>query len=685
MELKRVLGNSLFPGTVVVLLLLNAFFFFYQYTDGQGNIWEYGDTYSRELESLTDTNWEEGFAWCEAEEQAMLADSKETDSAIRYEVIRQIKSQYAYLLGYNTYLNKISTDAEKIRSVSLFNNPDSIAYRNVVKTAEDFHAMRDVSVSMGHDLAVTAFFADKWADYSILILVCVVCGLFLAERKESLSALIRTTTGGRWKLACKRIGILFVSAYIGTLIIVGSRVLLCGWMFHGLGEWNRILQSIPMFQNVCKPMTIGQFWIHYIAVKGLGAFWFGLVLWAILSAISNLNLAIAASGLLMGLEFTCTAIPFSSAFAVLRYVNIFSYVNYIQVFSQYLNIPVFGNLITGCDLALAILPFLCVVFSAVNVIICERRYPVSTFGRLPPRLDSAVKKMNLALPRCGEIEKLLVKRKGIFLLILLVILVFRMEAPPRGYVPYDPYVQFYQSEFAGPITEETIQRLECALHSGADAGNTMGLATVLQSAKDAPKGAWILPTAPYDAIWSNNVGNYQRRTALLSILFLVLTLAPIVSQERQDNMVTILNSTSGGRRKLWSKKQAAMLAVTVFVWLTVYGGEVIHTVDAYGAFQYLSAPACSIELFHDLAPAISLRGIIMIFYGAKLVILLIVGEISFLLSSMCSKNRNATLLCCVVLVIPAALAALGSKVGELTSFIVPLDGVEMLRLLIARK
>ena len=124
-----------------------------------------------------------------------------------------------------------------------------------------------------------------------------------------------------------------------------------------------------------------------------------------------------------------------------------------------------------------------------------------------------------------------------------------------------------------------------------------------------------------------------------------------------------------------------MLAVTVFVWLTVYGGEVIHTVDAYGAFQYLSAPACSIELFHDLAPAISLRGIIMIFYGAKLVILLIVGEISFLLSSMCSKNRNATLLCCVVLVIPAALAALGSKVGEWTSFIVPLDGVEMLRLL----
>ena len=165
--------------------------------------------------------------------------------------------------------------------------------------------MDGVSVSMGHDLAVTEVLADKWADYSIVFLICVVCGLFVAERKEGLWPMIYAAPGGRWKLVCKRIGILFLAAWIGTVLIVGSKILLCGWVFHGLGEWDRVLQSIPMFQNVPTPFTIGQFWLLYIAVKAMGAFWIGLVLWAVLSAISNLGLALTAAGLLMGLEFAC--------------------------------------------------------------------------------------------------------------------------------------------------------------------------------------------------------------------------------------------------------------------------------------------------------------------------------------------------------------------------------------------
>ena len=212
-----------------------------------------------------------------------------------------------------------------------------------------------------------------------------------------------------------------------------------------------------------------------------------------------------------------------------------------------------------------------------------------------------------------------------------------------------------------------------------DTGNQIGLQTVLDSAKNAPEGAWILPTAPYDAIWSNNLDNYHRRTALITMLFLVLTLAPIGSQERQNNMTVLLTSTSGGRKRLWLQKQLVLLAVTVFVWVMVYGGELIHTVHAYGAFQCLSAPAFSLELFRNAA-AISLGGMIALYYGAKLLVLVVVGEICFALSSRCSKNRDAILVCCAVLLIPAALAAIGSAVGELLSLLVPLSGVEMFRI-----
>lgn len=675
MEAKRVLKNPLFLATLAVLLLLNAFFFIYQQTDGQGDFREYGKIYHQELDDLSDLSWKEGLVWCEATEQEVMAKWESGESSPKnYELIQQITAQYEYLLGYEDYLGKIDADAAKLQSVSLFADPNSTAYQNTVKTAEDFHAMDGVTVSMGHDLAVTEVFADKWADYSIVILICVVCGLFVAERKEGLWPMIYAAPGGRWKLVCKRIGILFAAAWIGTVLIVGSKILLCGWVFHGLGEWDRVLQSIPMFQNVPTPYTIGQFWLLYIAVKAMGAFWIGLTLWAVLSAISNLGLALTAAGLLMGLEFACTAIPSSSMFAAARYVNVFSYVDFIPVFSRYLNISVFGGLISGSDLVLAMLPFLCLVFAGLNVLIVEWKHPIGASNRLLHWADGMVRKLDPKLPRCGEFGKLLVKRKGAILLAVLAIVAIRMEEPPRAYVPYDPYIQHYQSEFAGPITDDTITALDEALSNAMDTGNQIGLTTVLESAQNAPEGAWILPTAPYDAIWSNNLNNYHRRTALITMLFLVLTLAPIASQERQNNMTVLLTSTSGGRKRLWLRKQVVLLAVTAFVWLMVYCGELIHTLNAHGAFRCLSAPAFSLELFRNAA-AIPLGGMLALYYGVKLLVLLVIGEICFALSSRCSKNRDAILVCCAVLLIPAALAAIGSVVGEYLSFLIPLSGM----------
>ena len=678
MEAKRVLTNPLFLATLAALLLLNAFFFIYQQTDGQGDFREYGNAYHQELDALSNLSWEEGLAQCEIAEQEVLANWGSGNNIQRYEVIEQITAQYEYLIGYEDYLGKIDADAAKLQSVSLFADPDSIAYQNTVKTAEDFHAMDGVRVSMGHDLAVTEVFADKWADYSIVILICVVCGLFVAERKEGLWPMIYAAPGGRWKLVCKRIGILFAAAWIGTVLIIGSKILLCGWVFHGLGEWDRVLQSIPMFQNVPTPFTIAEFGLLYIAVKAMGAFWIGLVLWAVLSAISNLGLALTAAGLLMGLEFACTAIPSSSMFAVLRYVNVFSYVDFIPVFSRYLNISVFGSLISGSDLVLAILPSLCLILAGLNVLIVERKHPVSASNRLLHWADGMVRKLDPKLPWCGEFGKLLIKRKGAILLAVLAIVIFRMEEPPRAADPYDPWIQYYQAQFAGQITEDKIDSMEEALGMMQDELNRIGLSMVLDAAQNAPEGAWILPTAPYDAIWSDNLNNYHRRTALITMLFLVLTLAPIASQERQNNMTVLLTSTSGGRKRLWGRKQLVLLAVTVFVWLMVYGGELIHTVNAYGAFQCLSAPAFSLELFRNSAVSIPLGGMIALYYGAKLLVLLVIGEICFALSSRCSKNRDAILVCCAVLLIPAALAAIGSAVGEMLSFIVPLGGAELL-------
>lgn len=682
MEAKRVLGSRLFIAVLAGLVVLNCFFYLYQRPDTWEDPLVDGEVYHEQLEKLKDMSWEDAHAWCiqyqEEAEAAMIEGMWDYDSEV--EEIRiaaaQLQGQYEHLMGYKPYLDKVQAHAKLLQSVNLFSEPDSPGYKNTVKTAQDFAKMQGAEVTAGHDLAVTEFFTDKWTDYSIIIVICVVCGLFLSERKEGLWPMIHAASGGRWKMALRRTGLLFAASWVAALALVGSRILLCGIEYHGLGEWGRTLQSIPMFHNVPVPMTVGQFWLFYISVKAIGAFWIGLVLWCILSSISNLGLALSAAGLGVGAEFACTAIPSSSMFAALRYVNLFSFVDFNSVFTRYLNLTVFENLISGSDLVLAMLPFLCIAFIALNVAIAQRKHPVAPQNRLLRWFDGISKKLNPILAGGGEVRKLLIKRRGILLLILLVVLVHKMEVPPRAYVAWDPFIQFYEQKYAGPITEEKLEQMEIALENTRDEFNKKGLSIVLDAAKEAPEGAWIVPTAPYDAIWSDNEENYQRNTALLAMLILVLVLSPIASQERQNEMTVLLRSTSGGRKRQMMRKQILLGSIAAAVWAIVYGMELFRTIEEYGSFVCLSAPAYSLPLFESGIPLWIAIGL---YYAAKLAVLVIIGEVCFLLSSRCTKNRDAMLLCTGVLLIPAALAAIGSGIGEYLSFLLPLSGAELLQ------
>ena len=682
MEARRILGSRLFLAVLAGLVVLSCFFYLYQRPD----TWEAplvdGEVYHQQLEKLKEMSWEDAHAWCvryqEDAEAARFEGAWDFDSEA--EEIRiaaaQLQSQYEHLMGYEAYLDKIQTHAKLLQSVSLFSDPNSIGYKNTVKTANDFAKMQSVEVTAGHDLAVTEFFTDKWTDYSIIIVICVVCGLFLSERKEGLWPMIYAARGGRWRMALRRTGLLFAASWIAALALIGSRILLCGMEYHGLGEWGRTLQSIPMFSNVPMPMTIGQFWLFYISVKAIGAFWIGLVLWCVLSSISNLGLALSAAGLVVGAEFACTAIPSSSMFAALRYVNLFSFVDYNSVFTRYLNLTVFGNLISGSDLVLAMLPFLCIAFTALNVVIAQRKRPIAPQNKLLRWFDGISKKLNPIFAGGGEARKLLIKRRGILLLILLVFLVHKMEAPPRAYVAWDPFIQFYEQKFAGPITDEKLEQMELTLENTRDEYNKKGLSIVLEAAREARPGAWIVPTAPYDAIWSDNEENHHRNTALMAMLILVLVLSPIASQERQNEMTVLLRSTYGGRKRLMLRKQLLLVSIAAAVWAMVYGMELFRTVEEYGGFACLNAPAYSLPLFESGIPLWLAVGL---YYAAKLAVLVIIGEACFLLSSRCTKNRDAILLCTGVLLIPAALAAIGSAIGEYLSFLLPLGGAELLR------
>ena len=124
-----------------------------------------------------------------------------------------------------------------------------------------------------------------------------------------------------------------------------------------------------------------------------------------------------------------------------------------------------------------------------------------------------------------------------------------------------------------------------------------------------------------------------------------------------------------------------MLGLTVLVWVMVYGTELCLIIKEYGSFNALMAPAESLELLRTSGWSVPLWVVLALFYLWRLLVLVAVAEVCFCLSSHCQKDRDAMLLCGGVVVIPAALAAIGSAVGEYFSFLLPLGGAEILHII----
>ena len=688
MEARRILLGKTFLFLLAALVCLNAFFFLWQQADYSGDILAYPQMYHTVVEECKQEGIEPVIAFDEGAYDCLVADpdwGTRPENTLRLAAGEQVMEQWEYLEGYDTYLENIQTAAKKLQGVSLFSDPSSFGYKNTVKTAADFASAIGVELSFGHDLAVTKVFEDEWADYSCLLLMGVVCALFLAERREGLWPMIHAASGGRGRLAAKRVGILLGASVAATVVLYGSRILLSGWLYHGLGEWDRTIQSIQMFYNVPRVMTVGQFWGFYLVVKALGNFLIGLILWTILSSISNTALAFCAAGLALGVEFACTAILPSSMFAMLRYCNIFSYIRFFEVFTAYLNLPFFGLLFAGSDLVLVLLLPLILIFALASIQIARRKHPVAPQNRILRFADRQMRKLDPKISGgslfAQEAKKLLLLRGGALLLAIFVAVAANLEPPERKYDPLDIYYQFYQGKYAGPITADTIASLEAELEKATDGDRCMALSMMIWDAQEAPEGAWLVPTAPYEAVLSDNYGNYHRSTALLAMLFLVLLISPIASQERQSDMTVLLRSTSGGRKKLRRQKQILLLLITTFLWAGLCIAEIYNTSWYWSPFTCFAAPTCSLPCFRHTGWSLPLGGLLALYYLAKLLVMVLIAELVCFLSGKCTKNRDAILLNCSVLLIPAGLAAIGSGVGEWLSLLLPLGGSELLHAL----
>ena len=688
MEGRRTLGSPGFWAVLGLLILFNAAFFLYNRSVAEGDLTSYRQSYDQLLKELMPLGIQDARQavkdWQEYRKEQSLLNPYWITLENHWEqvlVYNQLEKQLDYLDYYPKYLEKIQTEARQMQSVSIFAKPGTVSYENALKTARDFGQMTAEGIRLGHDLAVTTVFDDPLGDFSVLVLLGFVCALFLQERKRGLWELIHSTPGGRRQLALKRSGCLLAASVIGTFAIIGSRILLAAAWYGGLGEWGCPLQSVEMFFNVPIPLTVEQFWLFYLIMKTLGNYLIVLLLWLVLSAFANINLAVVAAALILGAEYALTFLVPSSALVLLRYLNIFSFFNYRQVFVNYLNLPVFGLLIRASRLIAGLLLPLTALLIMGNILIAEKKYPVEKTNRILLRADklaARLEKRHRGKSLFGwELYKLYGKRLGLLLLVLLFIWAQRLDGPYR--YSSDPLrealTEFYARKYAGPLTQEKKARMEEEAAALTSEENKAALQQLLAKTERLSGEKWIVPTHPYEAIWSDNLGNYHRTTALIVLLFLTLLISPLESQERQADMTVLHHSAAAGRKRLWGIKTRLCLLSAFWLWLIVYGTELWHTQKSYGAFSCLDAPMSALEGFSDWK--ISIGAALLLYYGLKLLTLIAAAFVIRWLSGLVRSNKTALLLGLLLLILPAVLLTIGVEGTAWFSLLKPLGTAEL--------
>ena len=686
MEFKRTLLSRTFLFTLAALLLFNVWFFVYQNSNTNDDFRYYGELYDDIVDDFANLSWQEGYEECvriEEEIKQQIFNSlydNDPDLSYKLQIIEELKLQYAHLIGYEDYIDQIQTNADTLQSVSIFSRVESFSYKNTIKTARDFSKLKGIELSFGHDRALNSVFEDGWMDIFVIIPTFLICGLFFIERKKGLHTLVYGAPGGRGKLALKRVSILFLSSLVSVLLLFGTKILLNAWLYGGLGELGRTLQSVSTFYNVPIPMTVGEFWAGFMAFKTLSVFWIGLMFWSIMQLNESRALSICFMGIFIGVEYACTFISSSSFFAILRYANFFSYINYIPVFTRYLNISVFGLVISGNRLVLAALPLLSAGFAFSSVFIAEKKYPISKKSSLISFCEALKQKISSITSGGGifiqELKKIFISGKGILTFIILCILLSQTGMPTREETPLDMYLEFYEQKYAGEITEETIAALESELSGSSENNRTAALNVLISRVENASSGDWIVPSAIYEALFSPQ--RYHYTAGLIALLFLVLIISPIASQERQADMTYLLRSTPSGRGRLWANKQYTVLFSSVLIWASVYGAELIKSTYYYGNLSCLAAPVSSLSAVYMGQLSTTIGGALVLLYGLRLLTIAVVGEICFCLSGLCKRNMSSLLLCCGVILIPAALAAIGSELGKRFSVMLTLAAVDYL-------
>ena len=552
------------------------------------------------------------------------------------------QNQVNYLLEYPEFLENVQWQAGTMLNVSIFRTDED----TVLKTAQDYKRMEGVELSIGIDQAVTHAMWKDTSDWPLAAYMLVVAFSFLAERKRGLWNTVCASPGGRVKLPLCRLVCLFAAALVGAAVFTFIEAA-TGWvLYDGLSQLGRTVQSIEMFKGFTIPMTIGQFWLYYAALRFVGAFLTGMVFWLFFELIPDRRLAAIAFALFAGLEFVLFKL-FPGDY-LLDTVNLFMWISPKNLLKSYEVLSPFGLTFSRLDVYFCVGIFGAVAGTAAILVCYKVRKPTGGIAWVT-RLTDWWRRHTAAVGFHGrlffhELYKMLVTGRGAIVIVAALLIGYSVAQSPflgndGGVV--NQALESYYRQSQGKVTQEswdylakqqeklaTMRQEQESLQRRYEKGWVSDLEyralsyqyqdlaeremALVQYEQDlntlsAMENSYIVPHWVYAELFGvggSTVGTLQVLSALAVALLCVL----YASTEGSTGMTKARRATPGGRGKALIARYGAGIVFSAVISLLIWGLQMYLLYHSYGAMPLLHAPIRCLHYFENITASVSILG-----------------------------------------------------------------------------
>lgn len=581
----------------------------------------------------------------------------------RYILMDRFREQLESILSYDSYIESIQTKASTFSSGMFHIDEDTFTYRKNMHLPEIYKNVENITPVFDISEGILKLTGNYNAD--------IFCGIFLfiisilmiiRDREQNTIFLLRSTKNGRQMLLLNRISLMFIISVISTIIFLAEDMLICRY-FYRFGDLFRPVQSLDGFIGCALPVSVLGYMSIYFIVKCVFMFLLGIFfIFVCQIAKSNFQIYITTS-----IGFVIEFLLYKKTSGVLSKLNIFCLSNVNQMTKTYQDINLFGYPFSLFSTSIITMLAVTAIFVFVTIYLDKKH-------RLMYHNYSFTFKMNrkkrLLSPIGYSFYHSLVGQKAIFLCAALVILsAFQFISFQKPYDINDTYYHAYVNQTEGITTNEASDffdeentRFEAIEKQydelSASENNTAQLRTLekqlepkqalqelenhVQKAKNSINDETrIFYDSGYIRLFSF-LSDEQVRLILISLLFLVFTVSPLISSDFENGTIQIIRSTIYGQKKYYRDKVIVTLMYAISADILLWIPYVISIKEKY-SLPHFNSLIQNIRGLEAFPVQISILTFILIYF-VIIFVRISFASIIMLLISRCTKSRMSAII-----------------------------------------